>query len=155
MNEIEKSGALDSEMSGETSGEVASADASAMAERLFRLMAGAVVVAVVVSALWMPWRVTTGLFIGGALSLLNHHWMRTAIVAAFALATPTGARPKLKIVRFITRNLIVAAALFVASWLDIASLTAMLVGLCSFVVAALVEGFMQAYFVIIHREETK
>jgi len=147
MNEIADSGALDPE--------VASEDASAMAERLFRVMTWTVAAAVVVSAVWMPWRVTAGLFIGGALSLLNHHWMRTAIMAAFALASDTGARPKLKIVRFITRYFIVAFAVAAASWLDIASLTAMLVGLCSFVVAALVEGFMQAYFVIIHREETK
>jgi hypothetical protein len=136
-------------------GEGASTDASAMAERLFRVMVWTVVAAVLVSAVWMPWRVTAGLFIGGALSLLNHHWMRTAINAAFALSAGTGARPKLKIVRFITRYFIVAAAVAIASWLDIASLTAMLVGLCSFVVAALAEGFMQAYFVIIHREETK
>ncbi|HZH31622.1 MAG TPA: ATP synthase subunit I [Pyrinomonadaceae bacterium] len=147
MNEIADSGALNEK--------VASTDASAMAERLFRVMIWTVGAAVLVSALWMPWRVTTGLFIGGALSLLNHHWMRTAVVAAFALAADTGARPKLKIARFILRYLIVAAALYFASWLDIASLTAMLVGLCSFVVAALVEGFMQTYFVIIHREETK
>ena len=152
MNEIAKSGALGSEMPGE----VGSEDASAMAERLFRVMTGTVIVAVVVSALWLPWRVTTGLFIGGALSLLNHHWMRTAIGAAFATASNTaGARPKLKIVRFITRYFIVAAAIVLAHWLDIASLTAMLIGLCSFVVAAMVEGFMQVYFVIIHREETK
>lgn len=147
MNEIADSGALVEE--------VASEDASAMAERLFRVMTWTVGAAVVASAVLMPWRVTTGLFIGGALSLLNHHWMRTAIMAAFALSANTGARPKLKIVRFITRYFIVAFAVAVASWLDIASLTAMLVGLCSFVVAALVEGFMQAYFVIIHREETK
>ena len=151
MNEIADSGALGSEMPGE----VVSTDASAMAERLFRVMIWTVAAAVLASAWWMPWRVTAGLFIGGALSLLNHHWMRTAIMAAFALAADTNARPKLKIVRFIARYFIVAAALFVASWLDIASLTAMLVGLCSFVVAALAEGFMQAYFVIIHREETK
>ncbi len=147
MNEIADSGALD--------GEVASEDASAMAERLFRVMFWTVAAAVLASALWMPWRVTAGLFIGGALSLLNHHWMRTAIMAAFAQASGTGARPKLKIVRFITRYFIVAAAIAVANWLDIASLTAMLVGLCSFVIAALVEGFMQTYFVITHREETK
>ena len=137
------------------SGEVASPDASAMAERLFRVMTGTVIVAVAASALLMPWRVTAGLFIGGALSLLNHHWMRTAIGAAFALVADTGAKPKLKIARFITRYFIVAASVFAAQWLDIASLTAMLVGLCSFVVAALIEGFMQTYFVIIHREETK
>jgi hypothetical protein len=147
MNEIADSGALD--------GEVASEDASAMAERLFRVMTWTVAAAVLASAVSMPWRVTAGLFIGGALSLLNHHWMRTAILAAFALASDTGARPKLRIVRFIARYFIVAAAVVVANWLDIASLTAMLVGLCSFVVAALVEGFMQTYFVIIHREETK
>ncbi|HEX8423013.1 MAG TPA: hypothetical protein VF634_06360, partial [Pyrinomonadaceae bacterium] len=94
--------------------------------------------------------------IGGALSLLNHHWMRTAITSAFALAAnAAGAKPKLRIMRFITRYFIVAVAIGLAHWLDIASLTAMLVGLCSFVVAALIEGFMQVYFVIIHREETK
>ncbi|MDQ1589543.1 MAG: hypothetical protein QOG71_170 [Pyrinomonadaceae bacterium] len=147
MNEITDSGAL-----GE---EVASTDASAMAERLFRVMIWTVALAVLASAVWMSWRVTAGLLIGGALSLLNHHWMRTAIEAAFALASEAGARPKLKVVRFIMRYFIVAAAVAAASWLDIASLTAMLVGLCSFVVAALVEGFMQTYFVIIHREETK
>ncbi|MDQ1612970.1 MAG: hypothetical protein QOG00_2901 [Pyrinomonadaceae bacterium] len=151
MNEIADSGALGNEMPSE----VPSTDAAAMAERLFRVMIWTVVLAVLASAVWMPWRVTTGLLIGGALSLLNHHWMRTAITAAFALASEAGARPKLKVVRFITRYFIVAAAVAAASWLDIASLTAMLVGLCSFVVAALVEGFMQAYFVIIHREETK
>jgi hypothetical protein len=70
-------------------------------------------------------------------------------------ANTAGAKPKLKIVRFITRYFIVAVAIVLAVWLDIASLTAMLVGLCSFVVAALIEGFMQVYFVIIHREETK
>jgi hypothetical protein len=152
MNEIANSGALGSEMPGE----VGSTDASAMAERLFRVMIGVVVVAVCASALWLPWRVTSGLFIGGALSLLNHHWMRTAVTAAFASASNTaGARPKLKIVRFITRYFIVAVVVVLAHRLDIASLTAMLVGLCSFAVAALIEGFMQVYFVIIHREETK
>jgi hypothetical protein len=147
MNEIANSGALETQVESE--------DASAMAERLFRVMMWAVVVAVCASALLMPWRVTSGLFIGGALSLLNHHWMRTAIVAAFASASHTGAKPKLKIVRFVTRYFIVAVAVVLAHWLDIASLTAMLVGLCSFVVAALIEGFIQVYFVIIHREETK
>jgi len=135
--------------------EAASEDASAMGQRLFRAMTGAVVVAVVASAALMPWRVTTGLLIGGALSLLNHHWMRTAISAAFAAASDAQAKPKLRIVRFITRYFIVAAAVFVAHQLDIASLTAMLVGLCSFVVAAMIEGFRQTYFVIIHREEIK
>jgi hypothetical protein len=148
MNEIADSGALESQVGSE--------DASAMAARLFRGMTAAVAVAVLASALWMPWRVTSGLFIGGALSLLNHHWMRTAINAAFALASNTaGAKPKLGIVRFVARYFIVAAAVVLAHWLDIASLTAMLVGLCSFVVAALIEGVMQVYFVIIDREETK
>jgi len=151
MNEIVNSSAAGSKMSGEAT----VTDASAMAERLFRVMTVTVVVAVVASAVLMPWRVTAGLFIGGALSLLNHHWMRTAIGAAFALVADTGAKPKLKTARFITRYFIVGGVIAAAVQLDIASLTAMLVGLCSFVVAALIEGFMQTYFVIIHREETK
>jgi hypothetical protein len=36
----------------------------------------------------------------------------------------------------------------------VVSLVATLVGLCSFVAAAMLEAFMQIYFTIAHREET-
>lgn len=128
-------------------------DPAAMEQRIFRGMCATVALAVPLSALLMPWRVTTGLLIGGLLSLFNHHWLRTSVGAFFKSAEP-GARPKFKVARYVTRYVVIAFVVALAYRLDLVSLVATLVGLCSFVVAALVEGFMQLYFAVIRREET-
>lgn len=122
--------------------------------RLLRTMAVAVGIAVVVSAIVAPWRVTTGLLLGGSLSLFSHHWLRTSIAATFSGALATGAKPQLTSVRFILRYFVVAAAVLVSYQLDLVSLPATIAGLCSFVVALFVEALREFYSVIIHREET-
>ena len=48
--------------------------------RIFRVMALAVALAVSITSLLAPWRITTGLLLGGLLSLVNYRWMRTSIV---------------------------------------------------------------------------
>jgi hypothetical protein len=128
-------------------------DPAAMERRIFRGMCVTVSLAVLVSAALAPWRVTTGLLLGGALSLLNHHWLRTSVAAMFQTAVE-GARPKFKIARYILRYVVVAGVAVIAYKFDVVSLAATLAGMCSFVVAALFEGFTQLYFAIVHREET-
>lgn len=125
---------------------------AAMVERIFRGMCVTVALAIPLSAILAPWRVTTGLLLGGLLSLLSYHWLRTSIGAIFG-ATAPGARPTFTMARSILRHVVVAGVVALAYWLDLVSLAATLVGLCSFVVAALVEGFMQLYFAVIRREE--
>jgi len=121
--------------------------------RIFRTMAGAVALAVIISALFAPWRITTGLLIGGILSLLNHYWMRTSISAGFDLALGQGTKPQMKLVQYVLRYFVVGAIVFAAYQLNIVSLPATVAGLCSFVVALLVEALREFYFAIIHREE--
>ena len=121
--------------------------------RVFRSMLLVIVLAVVASGLFLPWRMTTGVLLGGLLSLLNHHWLRTSISAAFNMKA-AGQRPKLKLSAYILRYFVVFAMVAVAYKLNIVSLPATLVGLCSFVVALFVEAFRQSYFAIIHREES-
>ncbi|HZB43837.1 MAG TPA: ATP synthase subunit I [Pyrinomonadaceae bacterium] len=128
-------------------------DPSAMERRIFRGMCRAVALAVLISAPFAPWRVTTGLLLGGVLALLNHHWLRTSVAAVFG-AAPAGARPKLRAARYVLRYVVIAAAVAAAYRLDLVSLAATLAGLCAFVAAALVEGFRQLYSAIAHREET-
>ena len=128
-------------------------DPAAMERRIFRGMCVTVALAVLVSAPVAPWRVTTGLLVGGLLSLFNHHWLRTSVAAMFQTAVE-GARPKFKIARYILRYFVVAAVAVIAYKLDLVSLAAMLAGMCSFVVAALFEGLTQLYFAVVHREET-
>jgi len=114
-------------------------DPSAMERRIFRGMCRAVALAVLISAPFAPWRVTTGLLLGGALALLNHHWLRTSVAAVFG-AAPAGARPKMRAARYVLRYVVIAVVVAVAYRLDLVSLAATLAGMCAFVAAALVEG---------------
>ena len=128
-------------------------DPRAMERRIFRDMCVSVALAVPLSALVAPWRVTTGLLLGGALALLNHHWLRTSVAAVFGGAAP-GSRPRLGASRYVLRYVVLAAAVAAAYALDVVSLGAALAGLCAFVPAALAEGLRQLYFAIVRREET-
>jgi hypothetical protein len=120
--------------------------------RIFRTMVIAVALTVLGSVPFATWRVTVGLLVGGLLSLLNHHWMRTSVSAAFDQASG-GARPRIRLARYVLRYLVIGATVYVAYRLDIVSLPATLAGLCSFVAALFVEAFRELYFGIIRREE--
>jgi hypothetical protein len=125
----------------------------ALETRLFRVMAIAVFAAAVLSLWFFPWRVTTGLVLGGSLSLLNYHWMRTSIVA-FIHARAAGGNGDGKGSRYIFRYFVIAGTVVAAYALNLVSLPATIVGLCSFVIALFVEAFRQFFFIIVHREGT-
>ena len=127
-------------------------DNGALEVRVFRVMIASVGVAVVVSTMLQPWRVTTGLMLGGLLSLLNFHWLETSVAAVFNVNVTE--RPRVRISRYIVRYFVVAGAAFVAYELRLVSLPAMFAGLCSFVPALFIEASRQFYFAIIRREES-
>jgi hypothetical protein len=120
--------------------------------RIFRTMAIATGLSVAVSAAIGPWRVTTGLLLGGLLALFSHRWLKNSAAAAIKLSAD-GGRPQLRLAQFLLRYLVIAAVVFATYTLDLISLPAVLAGLCSFVVAMLVEAFREFYFAIIEREE--
>ena len=128
-------------------------EAEVVERRMFRVMCWAVAAAVAVSAVFAPWRVTTGLLLGGALALMNQHWLRASVRAAFSGAATAGLRPKLSIARFVLRYFVVAAAIYLAYTFDLVSVVAALVGLSAFVVAALIEAFRQTVLTFTRREE--
>lgn len=115
-------------------------------------MAIATGLSVAVSALIGPWRVTSGLLLGGLLALFSHRWLKNSAAAAIQLST-AGGRPQLRIAQFLLRYFVIAGVIFATYTLDLVSLPAVLAGLCSFVVAMLVEALREFYFAIIEREE--
>src|SRR6266849_6584317 len=124
----------------------------ALEARIFRLMIATVSLAVIAGATLAPWRVTAGLALGGALSILNYHWLRSSIEAVLSNANEK--QPRLKLWRYIFRYFVVGAIGFAAYGLGIVSLPATIVGLSAFVPALFVEALRQFYFSIIHREGT-
>ena len=124
----------------------------ALNSRVFRTMAVATVLAVIVSAFVAPWRVTSGLFVGGLLALFSHRWLKNSAAAAIQLST-SGGRPQLRLAQFVLRYAVIAAVIFSAYTLDLISLPAVLAGMSSFVVAMMVEAVREFYFAITKREE--
>ena len=126
---------------------------AALERRLVRGMTVSVVVAVLVSAVAAPWRVTTGLMLGGTLAFFNHHWLRTSLRAVFGGASQAGHRPRLGAARYVLRYFIIAAAVASAYMLNLVSIGATLAGMCAFASAIMIEAFTQLYFAIRYREE--
>ena len=124
----------------------------ALGARIFRVMVLVTGLAVLVSVFAAPWRFTSGLMIGGILAIFSHHWLSNSAAAAIRLSIGGGVQ-QIRLFQFILRYVVLAAAIFAASELRIASLTAMLAGLSSFVVALFVEALREFYFAIIEREE--
>ena len=120
-------------------------------ERIFRVMLLAVVAAVCIAGILAPWRVTTGLLLGGLLSLLNYSWLRVS-VGAIIEANATGRIRGSKSARYLLRYLVIAGAVTAAYKLNLVSLPASIIGLCSFVIALFAEAFRQFYLTLVHRE---
>ncbi len=115
-------------------------------------MAVASVLSVAVAAFVAPWRVTTGLLVGGLLALFSHSWLKNSAAAAIRLST-AGGRPDFRLAQFLLRYMVIGAVIFGAHTLNLISLPAVLVGLSSFVVAIFVEALREFYFAIKEREE--
>ena len=120
--------------------------------RIFRTMAIATGISVAVSAVIGPWRVTTGLLVGGLLALFSHRWLKSSAAAAIEMSIG-GAAPRLRLAQFLLRYVVIGALVFSLRALDLVSLTAVLAGMSSFVVAIFVEAAREFYFAIIQREE--
>jgi len=115
-------------------------------------MVATTALAVVVSGFVAPWRVTSGLLVGGLLALFSHSWLKNSAAAAIHLST-LGGRPQLRLAQFVLRYVVIAAVVFAAHTLNLISLPAVLIGLSSFVVALFVEALREFYFAITKREE--
>jgi ATP synthase I chain len=119
---------------------------------VFRSMVVASALAVTISAFVAPWRVTTGLLVGGLLALFSHRWLSNSAAAAIQLSA-AGGRPQFRLVQFVLRYVVIAAVIFSLYTLDLISLPAVLAGMSSFVVAIFVEAAREFYFAITKREE--
>jgi len=121
--------------------------------RIFRTMLVATIVATVVSVFFAQWRVSSGLLLGGILALISHHWLKSSAAAAINLSIGSP-QPRLRLVQFLLRYLIIGSVVFLARQLGLVSVAAVVIGLSTFVVALFVEAIREFYFAIIRREET-
>jgi hypothetical protein len=128
-------------------------EGAALERRLVRGMVILVALAVLVSAVIAPWRVTTGLLLGGVLAFFNHRWLRASLASVFGGAQSMGRRPRLGAARYVLRYFVIAALVASGYMFNLISIAATLAGLCAFAASIMIEAFTQLYFAIRHREE--
>ena len=116
-------------------------------------MMAATAMATIVAAVIAPWRIASGLLLGGILAVLSHSWLKSSATAAINLSIGSE-QPGLKPIQFLLRYLVIASVVIIASQLKIVSVPAVLFGLSTFVVALLIEALREFYIAIIRREET-
>jgi hypothetical protein len=114
-------------------------------------MVGTTVLGCLTSLLFQNWRVTSGILLGGLLSLFNFHWLWSSVTTAFDRAEE-GSRPRIRMARYVLRYLIVAATIYAAYELNLVSLPATFAGLSTFVVALFAEALRESYLIINRRE---
>ncbi len=120
--------------------------------RILRSMAIATCLATSAALFFAPWRVTTGLILGGILALFNHHWLSGSAISALSVAAH-GVKPKIGLTQYALRYVVIAIVVTAAYQFNVVSLAATIFGLCSFVVALFVEAGREFYYALIHREE--
>ena len=111
---------------------------------LKRVQANAVLILIVLALAGFS-RQGTGLavsiLIGGLLALLNHHWMVAGIDAV--LGTPTPARRKQAILKYLLRMLLILGTLFAMIHFSFLSLLGGIAGLSIVVLAGMLEALIQ------------
>lgn len=129
------------------------AEDAGLERRLVRGMIVSVALATLVSAFVAPWRVTTGLILGGVLAYFNHHWLRTSLSAVFGGAAQGGGSPRLGASRYVLRYFIIGGVVASAYMFNLVSIGATLAGMCATAFAIMIEAFTQLYYAIRYREE--
>ncbi|RMG52002.1 MAG: hypothetical protein D6723_09575 [Acidobacteria bacterium] len=94
-----------------------------------------------------------GVALGGALGLLNIHWLSASLGALLSDAARSGQAPPWAVSKFILRYLVIGSAIGLALWSGRVNLLALVVGFCAFVGAATIEAGYQIYRLLAHRED--
>jgi hypothetical protein len=127
-------------------------ESQSLVRRLRWFMVGSVSVAIVVSLFFADWSFTTGLAIGGILSLINFNWLQASVNGLFKLALE-GNAPKFPVFKYVLRFVIIGIIVGLAKWFEISSVIGILLGLCSLVAALMIEAIIQLYLHFSNSEE--
>ncbi len=96
------------EIANNVSAEALAVEDAVLEARIFHTMIVTVVIAVIAGVFLAPWRVTSGLMLGGGLSLLNYNWLRTSMAAVFRNEN-AGKQPRIRMSRYVIRYFVITA----------------------------------------------
>jgi hypothetical protein len=122
-------------------------ETSAVEKRLWRLMLIALLVEIVVCLILKDWQFVGGVIIGGSLAIINFRMLQSSVRGIFQTQSSSFA------IKFFLRYAIIGLVVLLFYYLKTVSIIGILLGISSFVIALMIEAFIQFYFVMTKNED--
>jgi hypothetical protein len=103
---------------------------------LFGALAGSV---------FISWQFGLGVVFGGVLSLVNYYWLKVSLKRIFDKVIAHGDKPRFLAVRYFTRYLTLGVILIIVFLTETIPVIAVILGLASFALAIVIEGFIRLF----------
>lgn len=113
-------------------------------KRILAVMAIAAAVGSLLSFYFISWRFGVGVLIGGVLSLVNYYWMKRSLEKIFDRVV-LEEKPRFLATRYISRYLVFGIILAIVYLTKIVPAISVILGLASFAVAIMIEGFIRIF----------
>jgi ATP synthase I chain len=123
------------------------AETTAVEKRLWRFLIISLVLECVLSLILADLKFMFGIIVGGSLAMFNFHLLQNSVRGFWNTQSNSFA------IKFFLRYVIIGLVIWLFFYLQIVSVTAVLLGCSSFAGALMLEATAQFYFVITKREE--
>ncbi len=117
-------------------------------ERRFQLnMYVYMIGALIVSLIWMGWRMVMGVLLGSLLSIFNKRWLEGSVGAILnrAVVAQSGRVPPLTASKFVLRYFVIAVVIIAAVWTGSFHPLGIGIGFAAFVAGVMMEAAYQIY----------
>lgn len=113
--------------------------------RILWTMAAVAVLGGIAGVIFISWQFGLGVVFGGVLSFVNYYWLKVSLKRIFDRAVAHGEKPKFLAVRYFSRYLTLGAILAVVFLTETIPIIAVILGLASFGLAIMIEGFIRLF----------
>ena len=141
MSEISKPVAIEPEMLPQLSH-----------RRILWTMAIVVITASILSSVFVSRQFGLGLLTGGILAFLNYYWLKISLKRIFDNAI-AGEKPSFLSLNYFLRYLGLGLVIYIIYLTQVVPVVSVLLGLCVFAIAIVIEGFLKILSSISKREE--
>lgn len=125
-------------------------------QRILWTMAIIVLIGTGLCAVFVSGQFGAGFLSGGILAFINYYWLKVSLKRIFDKAiesAASGEKPRFLAVTYFLRYLGMGAAIYIVYLTNIVPMVAVLLGLCVFAVAIVIEGLLRILSGISKREE--
>jgi hypothetical protein len=101
----------------------------------------------------VSWQFGLGVILGGILSFINYYWLKVSLKRLFDNAIAHGEKPRFLAVRYFARYLTLGSILTIVFLTQTIPVVAVILGLSSFALAIVIEGFIRLFLTFFKSKE--